>query len=213
MPLFFKENIDRGTLALWQLKESVEELLNLIDLTQIEKEKYKKFTNDRRKKEWLATRVLLKEVVSKESTISYNKHGKPFLKDSDYNIGISHSSDFAALITCREKIPGIDIENINRIIEKIAPKFMSETELQACLNDNNKYSKKKLFIHWSAKEAVFKMIPHHGIEFSTQINIQPFNLDISGGGINTVYKHEGNEQIIPLSYRFIENNLLVWGLY
>jgi phosphopantetheinyl transferase len=213
MPLFSKENINEGTLALWEITESPEELLLLLNLTHKETEKYKKFSNIRRKKEWLATRILLKEVISEPSTICYQKDGKPYLQNNPYNIGISHSAEFAVLYIHKEKTPGIDIENRDRSIEKIAPKFMSEAELKSCLINKDEYSKNKLFIHWSAKEAVFKMIPHQGIEFSTQIIVSPFNMNNQGGKIDAVYRHKEKQEVIPLSYRFIKNNLLVWGVY
>jgi len=213
MPLFIKENINGGILALWELTENPEVLTGMVKISPEDRDTYEKFTNNRRKKEWLATRVLLREALHVNSAISYKNSGRPYLEDSSYNIGISHSSGFVALLAHKEKTPGVDIENINRSIEKVAPKFMSQDELNSCLIKEDKYSREKLFVHWSAKEAVFKMVPHSGIEFSSRINILPFNLNNSAGEIKAVYKHDNKQETIPLSYRFIKDNLLVWGFY
>lgn len=212
MPLYSKEKINGGILALWEVTESPEELLEQVTLSKDEKERFNKFLNMRRKKEWLATRILLKEVISGPLLICYGEDGKPFLKDSPYNIGISHSTEFVGIYVHKEKIPGIDIENINRQIEKIAPKFMSYTELQFCLSSKNEYSNEKLFIHWGAKEAVFKMIPDPGVDFATQIIILPFEINKPKGKLSAVYSNKQEHSTIPLSYRFIKNNLMVWGV-
>lgn len=212
MPLFTNENIEDASLGLWEITETPEELRQIVTLTPAEEKEFKSFTNLRRQREWLATRALLQRMLDEPFEIRHLTDGKPVLQNTPYHISISHSSEYAAVLLHEEMQPGLDIENVSRSIDKVAPRFLSADELQNCLT-NDGYSNIKLFMHWCAKEAIFKMIPHQGIEFSTQIQIPAFEMTGSNGSFTGLFKGLFGTDHIDLNYRFVEDNLMVWGLY
>lgn len=212
MPLFTNENIDDALLGLWEITETPEELRQIVTLTAAEEREFGSFTNLRRQREWLAIRALLQQMLDEPFEIRHLADGKPVLKNTPYHISISHSTEYAAVLLDKELQPGLDIENVSRSIDKMAPRFLSAEELQSCLTDDG-YSNIKLFIHWCAKEAIFKMIPHQGVEFSTQIQIPPFEMTGSNGSFTGLFKGLFGTEHIDLNYRFIEDNLMVWGLF
>src|SRR5450759_465688 len=78
-------------LGVWKIEEDLNTLLDLVLLDNDEKKKYKGFSSNSRKLEFLSVRALLSELIGREAKIVYNKNNKPFLKDGSRFISISHS--------------------------------------------------------------------------------------------------------------------------
>ena len=79
------------SIAIWDTQETLNELLKLsrpFDLT--------KFKTEKRKKEFLASRLLVQE-ISQNTIITYNEFGAPELDNGKY-ISISHSKEMVAII-------------------------------------------------------------------------------------------------------------------
>ena len=77
-------------IGIWKIEESLEELLQLARETSITN------NTEKRKKEFLISRLLLRN-MNLNSNISYNKFGAPELDDSQ-NISISHSKELVAIL-------------------------------------------------------------------------------------------------------------------
>lgn len=173
--LYRKEILSSTTLfAIWKMEESKEELLNslsrhdwLADTLQMKSEE--------RIKERLAVRVLLKELLGQESEISYFPSGKPYLEEHSFNIGISHTKGYVALILSREKKVSIDIENKSDRILKLERRIVSEKEFID--TDNNLIH---LLLHWSAKESVFKVMDEEGVDFLDHLRVDNFTPEVKG---------------------------------
>ncbi len=58
-------------------------------------------------------------------------HGKPYLVNFDYEISLSHSYDYAAVMISKDKKVGVDIELMKEKIDLIKHKFLSVEELKA----------------------------------------------------------------------------------
>ena len=97
-------------------------------MSETEKAEYTRLKIEKRKTEYLATRLLLKELTGTKQTIIYNKWGKPELYNNKLNLSISHSASVAAIIISESKV-GIDVEDIERNVEKVETRFLSDKEL------------------------------------------------------------------------------------
>ncbi|MDA3883364.1 MAG: hypothetical protein PF481_08755 [Bacteroidales bacterium] len=118
-------------------------------IQDFEKEFYNSVHNSR-KREFLSVRKLLHTVFpQKKHIIQYSKSGKP--ECSEYSISISHSHNYIAIICTPNKQVSIDIEEYRNIIEKTAPKFISEQE-KKCFQ-----SIEELTLVWSSKEVLYKL--------------------------------------------------------
>lgn len=203
MSIFNKINTEAGVLGIWKLSESVSELISNFQFSENEKLEFDKIKVERRKKEYIATRLLLKGLLGEKPEISYLKSGKPVLKNSHKNISISHSSEFVVALVSENNI-GIDVENIQRNIKKIANRFLCDNELKHINKKGD--SQTATVLYWSAKEAIFKCTNDDGILFDTQIIIQPFNIKKEG-----IFAGSLNKKIdYKLWYFFIENNVVVY---
>ena len=67
-----------GTIGIWQLTDTLNDLLKFSNLSPSDLERYKSFTFEKRKKEFLAARILLQEISPEKYQIEYENSGKPF---------------------------------------------------------------------------------------------------------------------------------------
>ena len=78
-------------------------------------------------------------------------HGKPYLVNMPFQISMSHSFDYAAVMISRKNPVGIDIELIKEKVENVLPeKFMRPEEMDFIAKDENRIQ--QLYVCWCAKE-------------------------------------------------------------
>ncbi len=142
---------------------------------------YLEIKSEKRKKEFLAPRILLNELLGKNVQIEYDKNGKPTL-ESKLNISISHSKNFYGVIVSKNSLVGLDIEYSHQRYEKIVSKFVSEFE------KSNIAYKQNLDLIWGAKECIFKIEGSAVLDFKEHINITEIsskNLKATTSGQNS----------------------------
>lgn len=121
-------------------------------------------SNTRRRKasiagEWLVKKAIyeLYSVPIEEIIIERTQKGKPYVKDKNIHISISHSADFVAVAVATEPI-GIDIEVIKPLDLKVADKACNQKDKQLLLSAKTEEEALLTFLKiWTAKEAYFKM--------------------------------------------------------
>ncbi len=188
-------------LGMWEIKEDFNTLYSKIKLNKEEISTLESYKNYSRKVEWLSVRVLLKELIGKKSKIIYNEEHKPFLKDNSYNISISHSNRLTSVFLSKHKKVGIDLEYMSHRIKGISHKFINDQEV--ILQDPASESL-HLYVHWCAKEALYKICDKNNINFKTNLTIRPFLLE-SRGLITGIHHDENIHDEYTLSY-FIQDN-------
>ena len=177
-------------IAIWEITESLQKLKQLAP--------YMKTTGlntEKRKKEWISSRLLLKEINPKHS-ISYNEYGSPKLNNK-HNISISHSKRLIAIIISQKNV-GIDIEEISEKSIKVSSKFISEENIKNLTTE-------KATLLWCCKEAIFKWHEKGRVDFIADIKIHPFK-KMEEGKIKAEFRG------IPLilNYQKINNHYLVY---
>ena len=154
--------------GIWKIEEHWEEML----LQSDQPERYLSFLNqhksETRKAEWLAVRLLLKELMGKETNVLYRNNGAPYLQDSSLHLSISHTKGFAAVLLSPYKPVGIDIEYNSERVHRIKSRFLSEDEFQL-LGEHPKTH--ELLVFWSAKETAFKMMEQKSADMQNDIRI------------------------------------------
>jgi len=166
---YIREVGKKGKLGLWRIAESVDELKNLKQASREDMRMLDSFTNDTRKKEWLASRILVEKLIEEKAEIFYDEHNKPFLKNSKKHISLSHSHNFMAVII-DDKETGIDIELIKPNVLKIKEKFMNNDELNAVGKEN---IAEKLTLYWCVKESLYKYYGKRKLTFKENLMVEP----------------------------------------
>jgi len=207
MPLIFKEKFENDCLmGIWEIREPYEDLFKEVHLFPGEREKLFAYQSEARKLEFLSVRVLLKTLIGTCGPIIYNDRNKPFILHSDYRISISHSQNLTSIMLSKTKKIGIDLEYMSHKIDNIEHKFINEEEV--ITNDLNKRAY-HLYIHWCAKEALYKVCDKQDINFKKNLTIEPFNPEEFGvivGWVDNVHWHDKFE----LRYFTINNYIAVY---
>lgn len=193
-------------LGVWKIEEDLHTLLELAALNAEEKKKYKGFSSNSRKLEFLSVRALLSELIGNEARIVYNKNNKPFLNNGSRFISISHSHKLTAILLSTNEKVGIDLEYMSTNIAALAFKFINRKEKVAKELAQRRYH---LYVHWCAKEALYKICDKEGISIRNNITIEPFTVGESGEIKGRVQTSKINESF-DLFYSKYDNYAIVW---
>ncbi len=168
MPLAKLEKQGGSILAWWHIAETENELA-FASMEAVPEE----IVSPQKRLEYLAARALLKYVVEQTGSdyigLHKDEHGKPYLKNLDQQISLSHSFPYVAVQWHATKPVGIDIEQPKDKLLRIASRVLSATELNDAGTDVAKHC-----IYWCAKEAMYKLYGKRGLHFNSQLLVQPF---------------------------------------
>ncbi|MCC8144170.1 MAG: 4'-phosphopantetheinyl transferase superfamily protein [Tannerellaceae bacterium] len=166
MPLLFKQK--NPVMGVWKLEESSEELLTLLSHPAWYEPALQQFLIEKRRCEWLACRVLLKELLEEELPVSYKANGAPYIAGYPGTISFSHTKGYVAILVSNYDVAGIDIECYSHRAFKIRRRFMNDAELALTTTCTEAaYA----LLCWSAKETLFKMLGREGIDFRKDLHI------------------------------------------
>jgi 4'-phosphopantetheinyl transferase EntD len=194
-------------LGVWEITEDFDSLYSMVNLVAVEKAKLDSFKNISRKIEWLSVRALVKNMLGKDTRILYNAENKPFVRGNTHNISITHSNNLTAVIIGKDKRVGIDLEFMSGKISKVANKFINDREN---IIDDPELSKFHLYLHWCAKETLYKICDKQDINFRDGITIAPFHPDEEHGHMKGNVINGNGEESFEMEYLQHDNYALVW---
>ncbi len=172
------------------------ELLNLFENKDLYKNELKNIAIEHKRKDFMAVRYALKQCLEgDEYLIFYTPKGKPFLCNDKKKISLSHTKNWVAVITHKNKKVGIDIEKPRKTLVKVAKKFLSDAEYTSYLQFNEEQSFDFLRIVWSAKETLFKIVGD-AYNFSEQLCTLPFDLNKKNGALTIVHTETKKEYCV-----------------
>ena len=138
-------------------------------LSDVELSRFLTFKHIRRRREFIATRILRKRILG-DQHIQYNSIGAPYIKGVGF-ISISHSSHLVGLAFNKEYMVGLDLETPRENILDIFPKFLAPVE-QYSFDTANKLEMTRV---WSAKEALYKLAGRKKIIFKEELILSKSN--------------------------------------
>ena len=197
----FFSSKNNARILIWKMIEDELTMLDFVNLTPQESDAYQLLRSGKRKREYLGARAALKTLLGKNVQLSYFESGKPYLKDIDCQISISHSREWLAVIIHNTAKVGIDIECPSGKIEQLADRFLGAEELKVL-------SGKKIQIAWSAKEALYKITGKEAVDFAKQQRVLPFELAGDKGEFRI--EHVPSKYLYTGNYILTENYALVY---
>jgi 4'-phosphopantetheinyl transferase len=205
MPLIHRREISATCIiGIWEVEETEAELLSLYPADKSEQEKLNSYIHPFRRSQFLASRLLLHTLMPGLKII-YDENGKPFPDASTIQLSLSHSGKLIAMMI-DEQHCGIDIETIRPKIERIASKFLNETELLAC---SQKDMIDIMHIHWCVKEAIYKVYGKKNVSLKTDIFVEHVNNPVNGIAKATL-KHNGTLFSRDVHYEKFGDCMLAW---
>ncbi|MGQ1785450.1 MULTISPECIES: 4'-phosphopantetheinyl transferase family protein [unclassified Saccharicrinis] len=166
-----------GIVVVWKIEESSKELLQSLNLREQDLNRVNSFRLESRKQEFLAARCLIKEVLKIDPAVDYRESGKPILKNSEYNISISHTKGFLVVVFSKGDFAGVDIERPSERVARVYKRFVS-TEEEKFIPDNNKVAYYTML--WCLKESMYKMYDRQSSIFNVNFICHPFELQQEG---------------------------------
>ena len=92
MALYLRKKLEnKAEIAVWQITETEEELLNLTSVPNDELEEIQLFRSESQRKQKLAVRALLNEIFEEKMYLNHHDNGKPYLENCAINISITHT--------------------------------------------------------------------------------------------------------------------------
>jgi 4'-phosphopantetheinyl transferase len=195
-----------GQIIIGIIEEDIETLINLLENFELYQPEYSFIRTEKRRKEFLAARILLNKVADNNVLVVYDENNKPLLSDKAYHISITHSKNFVAVMLHPEYPVGIDLEIRTNRVQNIYKRFLNTAEQKNFYNENDT---SKLEIAWSAKETLFKIIGKDVQDFAAELEIFSFPLNDSGT-LNVLYL--SGSRIYELYYLQNETYTLVFGV-
>jgi 4'-phosphopantetheinyl transferase len=193
-------------LGIWEICEDYDTLRSFLNLEDSDVHSLESFRNHERKLEFLSVRSLLTKMTDPTATIIYNGTRKPFLRDRSFNISITHSYLLTSILLSRDKRVGIDMEYMTDRINKVAHKFISKDEY---ITEDKALQRYHLYIHWCAKEALYKLCNKPNLNFRENLIISPFQVNEKGvikGHLDSIMRKED----FDLHYFKYSNYIIVW---
>jgi len=210
MPLVLREKVSEDAdMGIWEITETAEQLSNEFLFLPEDQVFYNSLKAGKRKLHWLSSRVLLRKLLGSAipAEIRTDVHDKPHLTNFPHHFSISHSASHAAVIISKAHRVGIDIEEIQPKIERIARKFLSVKELSYIAEGSDRIQ--KLYTCWSAKEALYKLQGEKNVSFKDNIHLAPFTY-FPEGFIEAILVKEDVKSDFYISYRAFGSYMLAW---
>ena len=127
-----------------------------------------RFQNDRRRREHLAWRRVVRNELGRGVTIDYNEVGAPIVDSPNTYISVAHGGESVAVAIADEPV-GVDIESLDRNYVRIKSRFMTPAE--ESLSTMEEWPA----VVWTAKEAIYKLYGKREVDLTEDIHITAFD--------------------------------------
>lgn len=174
MPVILEKKYENGiSLAIWQITEQHDELQAMLPSEILTDAELASISHPQKQIEFFCSRLVIKYLANslgiKYLGIKKDEHGKPYLAGTDWQMSLTHTSNYVAAVMHPSRSLGIDMEKPTEKLSRIKHKFMSEAELASTENDFE-----NLCIYWSAKEALYKLYGKRKVIFNENLHVSPF---------------------------------------
>ena len=197
---------NHALLGIWQLQEPAEALLAALPNPERYAAACPPGRHPARARQWLAGRMLahalLREFTTASALLTNDANGRPFFEQlPGFSVSLSHSGEWVAGMVAAQGRVGTDVELVRDKAQKLAPRFLAETERADAGHDAAKHS-----LYWSAKETLYKLHSRRGLVFKEQLLLNPFRLREAGvltGHLlleNSRSQHQVYYQRLPPNY-------------
>jgi 4'-phosphopantetheinyl transferase len=196
---------DHSAHLLWHITEPERVLLRESDLSPAAQAAYQEIRHPRKRREWLAARLALKELLAKwghgYTDPQKDAWGRPHLANSSLYLSIAHNFPFAFAAVDHKNTIGIDIQLPCQKLQNVKAKFLNDDEIRDSGNNLE-----KLCIYWCAKEAVYKSQGGKNLSLGRDIRISAFTKKDQGA-----FWGEIGPKFFVVHYSFYNSHVLTWS--
>lgn len=206
MPLFRQYKTENFGWGIWRMEESLNEIEIILDKSDYIQEARSRFSNPEKQREFLAVRLLLQTLLGSNKIVGYRESGKPYLLDGSYFISISHTKNYVAVLYHTSLEVGVDIERMSNRVLSLRHRFISPEDISAILPEQEPVAS---LLQWSAKEAVYKLLDWHALDFKEQMRILPFEV-LPEGCFNMKVSYQQKKRDFQVNYFTHPDFVFTW---
>lgn len=157
------------------------------------------FRNERRRREFLTWRALVRRELGRHTRIAYNEIGAPVLPDGEACVAVSHCQGRVA-VALSERRCTVDIEPVGRDFSRVVDRYMTPEERLLSVDP--------LWpgFAWCAKEALYKYAGRQALDFLEDLHLE--SVDLAAGQL---VGRIGEGEPVELAARLSEGFLLVFA--
>lgn len=127
-----------------------------------------RFQNERRRREHLAWRRIVRRELGRDVDIDYNAVGAPVVSIPNIYISVAHAGEMVAVAISDRRV-GVDIERADRDFSRAASRYMSAAE--AALATHDRWAGEV----WCAKEAMYKYYGKQGVDLLDDLHVESYD--------------------------------------
>ena len=201
MPLKSVENIAPDVyLGMWNITESVDDFLLRCGNAAVLEIIIAGYTSEQRRREVLAVRMLLDEMIGTNVDLLHDESGCPYLSNG-MNIGISHTKGFASVIVSPGRKVAVDVEYMSERVRKVAARMLRTDESADTLLG--------LLLHWCVKETLYKLYSDEHLALK---DMQV--LSVEGDNTRGIVKAKNvkRSETLDVFYRVFDNKVLTCAI-
>lgn len=201
MPLKSVENITSDVyLGMWNITESVDGFLLRCGNAAVLETLIAGYTSEQRRREVLAVRMLLDEMIGTNVDLLHDESGCPYLSNG-MNIGISHTKGFASVIVSPGRKVAVDVEYMSERVRKVAARMLRTDESADTLLG--------LLLHWCVKETLYKLYSDEHLALK---DMQV--LSVKGDNARGIVKAKNvkRSETLDVFYRVFDNKVLTYAI-
>ena len=156
-----------------------------------------RFQNDRRRREHLAWRRVVRSELGRNVLIEYNEVGAPVVDTPNTHISVAHGGERVTVAFADEPV-GVDVESLDRNYDRVKSRYMSPAE--EALSEMEEWPA----VVWTAKEAIYKLYGQREVDLTEDIRIMAF--DAERMQLNAAVRERAD---IVVEAQIIENSVVV----
>ena len=156
-----------------------------------------RFQNDRRRREHLAWRRVVRSELGRNVLIEYNEVGAPVVDTPNTHISVAQGGERVAVAFADEPV-GVDVESLDRNYDRVKSRYMSPAE--EALSEMEEWPA----VVWTAKEAIYKLYGQREVDLTEDIRIVAF--DAERMQLNAAVRERAD---IVVEAQIIENSVVV----
>ena len=210
MPFFRKIEDEKGWGGIWKITETVESLCRMLPNGETYRaHAYRRFMAERRRLEYVSVRALVYLLLGEEKQICYSPTGHPYFSDGCLQLSISHTPGYASVLFSKDYEVGVDSEAVSERILRLKERLIGPEERAESVYD--------ILLHWSSKEAAFKILDQEGIDFRRNLTVSGLACAASrdhaeaDGDFRLAYHLSGGETgVFPIHYETTSDFVLTY---
>lgn len=205
MPLIHHKTEANYRVAIWHTTESIEELKAILSTPTTLQHINADSLSPKQQVERVTSHILIKHLLNAPYKVEKHPNGAPYIAAPNTHISISHTQHYVAVAISTQPI-GVDIEMRGAKQHNVIARILNSNEqyFHNITTNSNNYAQ---FL-WSAKEAIYKLIPEERPSIIEDITIPQQPLNNSGTATATA-RYNGADNAISLNYLFNSSYIVV----